>query len=295
MQAVGHLRHHEIDFVIQTTVTRANVGELEKVAQWAADSSAMAFNAYFPVQTGRGDSMSVMSPAEHEAALATLVQLHQRFLGTMLVRAKCAPHFMRHLHTAAPGSPTLGYETRCPCGLQYCRITPDGEVTPCPYNPSVAGDLRKESFGSVWKSSALFTTLRDPELSGKCGRCEYRKVCGGCRARALATEGDMLASDPSCAYQPSGDVPLVVPSQPVSYGNPRELSLTWSPAARARIERIPSFVRGVVVDRLETYAKERGLSEVTEELLTEVRRSMPVDFSKRLPFFLRRASRYPKG
>jgi hypothetical protein len=62
-------------------------------------------------------------------------------------------------------------------------------------------------------------------------------------------------------------------------------TMSWSPDARARIDRIPSFVRGVVVTRLETYARERGLHEVTVELLSEVRRAMPIDFSKRLPFF----------
>src|SRR5262249_39369118 len=148
-------------------------------------------------------------------------------------------------------TPTLGYKTRCPCGVEYCRITPDGKLTPCPYNPTAAGDLRSESFASVWQASRLFAALRNPELSGKCGRCEYRNVCGGCRARALAEQGDVLASDPACAYQPTGEAELILPPQSITYGTPRKPELAWSPRARARIERIPSFVRGVVVDRLE--------------------------------------------
>ena len=289
IEAVGHLRRREIDVVIQTTITKGNFAELESLARWAADQGAMAFNAYFTVTTGRAESLSVMTPDDHEAALAELVQLHQRYLGTMMVRAKCAPHFMRHLHTAAPSAPTLGYETRCPCGLQYCRITPDAKLTPCPYNPTVAGDLRKDSFGSIWKNSPLFSALRNPTLSGKCGRCEYRQVCGGCRARALATEGDLFASDPSCAYEPPGDAPLVEPGRPVTYGSEVKSRLAWTPEARARVEKIPSFVRGVVMDRVESYARDRGLSEVTLELMAEVRRNMPVDFSRRLPFFLRKS------
>src|SRR6185436_2697456 len=190
------------------------------------------------------------------------------------------------VHQAAPESPVLNYQTRCPCGTQYCRITPDGKLTPCPYLPAVAGDLREESFSSVWGDSELFRQIRSGKLSGKCGSCEYREMCGGCRARAYAVEGDYLASDPSCVYEPSGSAPLVQTGRAATYGAPAKRRLTWSPDAEARLARIPSFVRGVVMDRLEDYARRQGATEVTLELMREVRRAMPVDFSKRAPFFL---------
>jgi radical SAM protein with 4Fe4S-binding SPASM domain len=179
----------------------------------------------------------------------------------------------------------LNYETRCPCGTQYCRITPDGKVTPCPYLPASAGDLRQQSFADVWRDSELFQALRDGHLGGKCGRCEYRELCGGCRARAFALAGDYLAEDPSCAYQPREGAELVPRQRPVTYGDQVTPTLSWSPDAEARIGRIPSFVRGVVRERLEAYARRQGKTQVTLDLLREVRRNMPVDFSKRLPFF----------
>jgi radical SAM protein with 4Fe4S-binding SPASM domain len=218
--------------------------------------------------------------------LAELVVEHRRYQGRMLVRAKCAPHFMRHVHAAAPESPVLNYETRCPCGVQYCRITPDGKLTPCPYTPAAAGDLRRDSFQSVWGDAELFRQLRDARLGGRCGRCEYRGVCGGCRARAYAVTGDHLAEDPACSYQPTGTVPLIERARPVTYGMAVERQLRWAPEAEQRIQRIPSFVRGVVVQRLEDYARRQGAEVVTLELMQEVRRSLPIDFSKRAPFFL---------
>jgi radical SAM protein with 4Fe4S-binding SPASM domain len=193
---------------------------------------------------------------------------------------------MRHVYETDPESPVLNYETRCPCGTQYCRITPDGKLTPCPYMPEVAGDLRTRSFAEIWRSSSLFRQLREGELGGKCGACEYRAVCGGCRARAFAVTGDALAADPSCAYEPRRDAQLVEPPRAVTYGSEFRPALGWSPAARARLERIPSFVRGVVMQRLEDYARRQGASEVTIEMLAEVRNAMPIDFSKRRPFFV---------
>ena len=115
--------------------------------------------------------------------------------------------------------------------------------------------------------------------------CEYRQVCGGCRARAFATTGDVLAADPSCTYEPRPGAPVVTPQRAVTYGKEFQRALSWSPAARARLERIPSFVRGVVAQRVEQYVRGQGGQEVTVETLSQVRRAMPIDFSKRRPFF----------
>jgi hypothetical protein len=100
-------------------------------------------------------------------------------------------------------------------------------------------------------------------------------------------DGDYLAADPSCTYEPTGAAPVIERARPVTYGMPAVRALRWTPEAEARLGRIPSFVRGVVVRRLEDYARARGVSEITAELMAEVRKAMPVDFSKRAPFFLR--------
>jgi radical SAM protein with 4Fe4S-binding SPASM domain len=284
--AIARLREHRIDVVVQTTITKGNRADLARMVDWAAEQGAVAFNAYFLVATGRGARLSDLSAAEYESALTELVGHHTRYLGRMMVRAKCAPQFMRLVHRLAPDSPILNYETRCPCGTQYCRITPDGKLTPCPYVPTPAGDLRAESFAEVWREAPLFRALRGESLGGRCGRCEYRAVCGGCRARALAVHDDVLAEDPSCAYEPDEAAALVTPARAATYGAPAARTLAWSAAAEARLNRIPSFVRGVVARRLEDFARDRGLTEITADLMQEVRRAMPVDFSKRRPFFL---------
>jgi radical SAM protein with 4Fe4S-binding SPASM domain len=290
--ALERLRAHRLDFVVQTTATPDNAAEIPRLVEWAAGQRAVCFNLYFLVPTGRGAHLVDLRSERVESLLATLAEEERRHRGSMMVRAKCAPHFMRHVHQADPESPVLQYRTRCPCGIDYCRITPDGKLTPCPYMPAVAGDLRRRSFGEIWSTSELFAALRRRELSGRCGRCEYRLVCGGCRARALATSGDVLAEDPSCAYEPPAGRPLVARRR-VAYGSAPAPSLAWSPAARDRLARIPSFVRAVVVQRVEAFARSRGLAAVTPELLDEIRRAMPIDFSKRRPFFLK--GDQPKG
>ena len=283
--ALGRLRDQRLDFIVQTTVTKGNRAELGRLVEWSSGQGAVSFNLYFLVATGRGASLSDLSPADYEALLAELARYQRTYRGRMMVRAKCAPQFMRHVYEADPDSPILNYETRCPCGTQYCRITPDGKLTPCPYLPEVAGDLLARPFGEIWRAAPLFRRLREGSLGGKCGRCEYRQLCGGCRARAFALTGDVLAADPSCAYEPAGNVP-VVEQRELTYGAEFAPALAWAAAARARMDRIPSFVRGVVVKRVEDYARSRGLREVTPELLTEIRDAMPIDFSKQRPFFV---------
>jgi len=284
--ALGRLRAARLDFIVQTAVTKGNRAELDRLVAWSADEGAVSFNCYFLVTTGRGASLSDLAPADYEAVLADLALWERAYRGRMLVRAKCAPHFMRHVYQTDLGSPVLHYQTRCPCGTQYCRITPDGKLTPCPYLPEVAGDLRTQSFADIWRSAPLFRRLREGELGGKCGACEYRVLCGGCRARAFALEGDVLAADPSCVYEPTGDTALLEPAREIAYGDDFTPALVWADAARQRMERIPSFVRGVVMQRVEEWARRQGRREVTPELLAEVRSAMPIDFSKRKPFFV---------
>ena len=284
--ALARLGAARLDFIIQTTVTKGNRHELERLVAWSAEQGAVAFNCYFLVPTGRGASLTDLSPVDTEAVLADLARWQREYRGRMMVRAKCAPHFMRHVHRTDPASPILNYQTRCPCGTQYCRITPDGKVTPCPYLPEVAGDLRIQPFGDIWRSSPLFRQLREGELGGKCGACEYRALCGGCRARAFALDGDILAADPSCVYEPTGEMALIEPTRGLAYGDDFTPALVWADAARERMERIPSFVRGVVMQRVEDYARRTGHWQVTPDLLAEVRSAMPIDFSRRKPFFV---------
>jgi radical SAM protein with 4Fe4S-binding SPASM domain len=91
----------------------------------------------------------------------------------------------------------------CLAGTGVCFISHEGEIFPCGYLPALAGDLRKQSFADIWNNSAVFDALRDDDnLKGKCGCCEFRHVCMGCRARAFAATGDFLAEEPFCVYEP---------------------------------------------------------------------------------------------
>jgi len=109
-------------------------------------------------------------------------------------------------HTGHPGGHPgdMNAMTKgCLAGTGVCFISHEGEVFPCGYLPAIAGDLRKQSFAEIWNDSAVFAMLRDDDnLKGKCGCCEFRHVCMGCRARAFAATGDYLAEEPFCVYQP---------------------------------------------------------------------------------------------
>ncbi len=121
-------------------------------------------------------------------------------------------HFTAHPHgTSPPAShqpksrhPQMGAVTKgCLAGSGVCFISHRGEVFPCGYLPLKAGDLKTQSFAEVWERSELFAALRNPDnLGGKCGYCEFRMLCLGCRARAYGTTGDYLAEEPFCDYEP---------------------------------------------------------------------------------------------
>jgi radical SAM protein with 4Fe4S-binding SPASM domain len=202
----------------------------------------------------------------------------------LLIRAKCAPHFRRIIWELNPASPLLRNYAHgsCPAGKYYCRITPEGDVTPCPYMPVAAGNLRSASFADLWRSAPVFDDLREPKLGGRCGACEFSKVCGGCRCRAYATHGDYLAEDPACDYQPGahGGQVIDLPAT-MTFGLPVIEELRWEPSARERLQAIPSFARGMVVKAVEAYARGRGQTVITSALLAEVRSTWGARFRPR--------------
>ena len=105
----------------------------------------------------------------------------------------------------------------CLAGTGVCFISFQGEVYPCGYLPVIAGDLRKQSFADIWRDSVVFNQLRDTgNLKGKCGCCEFRNICMGCRARAFAASGDYLDQEPFCVYEPKTQV-VKIAEAPVSH------------------------------------------------------------------------------
>ncbi len=194
-------RANGLQVLIQTTVMDMNYDEIQKLLAFAREKGAWSFNLYFLVQTGRGQLLNDLSPERTEAMLSNLVDWQDQYR-PMLVRSKCAPQFKQIAYDRGLGGLESG---GCMAGTQYCRITPQGDVTPCPYMTVVAGNVREQSFGEIWRTSSVLQELRDPSrLLGRCGRCEFKELCGGCRCRAHAAYGDYLQEDPACRYQPTG-------------------------------------------------------------------------------------------
>lgn len=271
------LRRAGLPFIIQTTIGEHNAGELLDIARLAHRLGARVFNLYFLVPAGRGAYISDITPQGYEETLQNLIEIQGEFAGEMLVNAKCAPHYQRVLYERDPDSPFLKSFSAgaggCPAGTHYVGIRPNGDVTPCPYLPVYGGNLRETSFRQIWESSEVFTAIRARNrLGGRCGACEFAGVCGGCRARAYGATGDYMAEDPWCVYEPGvhGGERISFHGR-TTYGLESRESLPWSADARARLERVSGFVRGMLSRRVEDYARERGHGEVTVELMREVR------------------------
>ncbi|MCG8670369.1 MAG: SPASM domain-containing protein, partial [Pseudomonadales bacterium] len=256
-------RRHDMPFQLHFSVTGANAHELPDMIAFARSVGARVLNVFFLVCTGRGESMSDISPQRYEAVLGEIIEAQER-VTDLIIRARCAPHFKRVAHQRRPGSLLNRISGRegdgCIAGTRYARITPQGGVTACPYISDEAGNIRERPFLELWDRG--FQRLRAPVLHGKCGACEYRLVCGGCRARPLALGGDLMGADPVCGYQPAGGAP-VMPLRDADAG-----AVPWSPEAQRRLSRVPGFVRRLVRCRAEAYVAEIGASLVTPEHLT---------------------------
>ena len=151
--------------------------------------------------------------------------------------------------------------------------------------PHPSGNLRRQSFSAIWEGASVLNDLRNPHLGGRCGACEFSKICGGCRCRAYATYGDYLAEDPGCSYQPGqfGGEVITLPEEQ-TFGLEAPLTLQWSDAAKERLRRLPSFARGMVVKGAERYAADQGIAVITPEVLQAVRERAEARFGRTFRF-----------
>lgn len=257
--AMALLRAHSIDFQVQFTVTKENLHEILRVAELSANAGARALNIFFLVCTGRGRAITDITPNEYEATLEEIVRVAEEFSGKIIVRPRCAPHFLRVASKC--GNELSGGSSGCVAGTSYLRITADGLVTPCPYiQPDInSPSLNRFSLSEIWSTSPVFKALRNQSPEGRCNRCEWKVSCGGCRARALASSGNIMAEDPLCSYVPSE--------------NPREKQPppAWTSEALSRLEKVPQFLRPMIKTGLEKYALSKGLGEITPELMASLR------------------------
>ncbi|MFW6189139.1 MAG: radical SAM protein [Planctomycetota bacterium] len=206
MRAVEAAKSVGLDFQINTTVSRHNVDELEDILQLATDVGASVFNPFLLVPTGRARDMAdqEITPERYEETLHWLAD--QRDADRIRVRVTCAPHYQRILRQTgrAPGG---GHGGGCMGGRAFAFVSHRGVVQICGFLDVECGSVREADFDfqKIWEESPVFRAVRDRDgYGGRCGRCEFRRVCGGCRARAYAAGGDYLGEEPFCVYEPKG-------------------------------------------------------------------------------------------
>lgn len=230
IEGFQHLKRLGMSMQINTSVAKHNAAQLPQTLALALRLGADAFHLFLLVPVGCGVQIAAKQMIESEQYEQILNWLYDRTLENKIeLKATCAPHFFRVVrqrraearrrgeqlpepaahghgghHAHAMNAMTRG----CLAGTGVCFLSHKGEVYPCGYLPLEAGNLRQQSFAEVWQDSPLFASLRDLDnLKGKCGACEFRNICEGCRARAFGSTGDYLAEEPFCLYTPRGYLP----------------------------------------------------------------------------------------
>jgi heme b synthase len=212
LRGIDILKNAGLSFQINTTITKRNLTEIPNIYELALILGASALHIFLLVPTGRGEEIESeeIPPEEYERVLNWFYDMSKD--KRIQLKATCAPHYFRIMRQRAKAEgikitmETHGFEAMtkgCLGGSGFCFVSSKGDVYPCGYLPVLAGNIRQKPFKMIWKKSKVFNDLRDPGmLKGKCGECEYRAVCGGCRARAYADTGDYLDEEPYCIYVP---------------------------------------------------------------------------------------------
>jgi heme b synthase len=219
LAGIEAMRKAGLEFQINTTITKANLHQLQGIMDLAINLGAAAHHIFLLVPTGRGKEMAEQAilPGDYEK---TLNWFYETSLHCPIqLKATCAPHYYRIYHQREKergfrsegqgakeretGSPLHTMTRGCLGGVSFCFISHTGQVQPCGYLELDCGQIKEKGFEDIWNNSPILKDLRNlNNYKGKCGQCEFIKVCGGCRARAYEITGDYLAEEPFCVYEP---------------------------------------------------------------------------------------------
>ncbi len=211
MTAVRAAVEEGIPLQVNTLATAETLPDLPAIADLVDGTGAARWSLFFLVQVGRGRTLGQLSPRACEALLAWLWRRARQT--SLVVTTTEAPHYRRvalqlaRAEGAGRPEPRVGPTRRSGFGLRdgngIMFVSHTGEVQPSGFLPLTEGNVRTSSPLDVYRQSAVFRRLREPgRFGGRCGRCEYRQICGGSRARAHAASGDPFGEDPLCAYEP---------------------------------------------------------------------------------------------
>ena len=212
LRGIELLKEQGIEFQINSTVTKSNLSRFKDIFHLADRLGAAAWHIFLLVPMGRAAQIQdqVITAAEYEEVLNWFYDF--RKTTSMHLKATCAPHYYRIMRQRAreeglavtPDTFGLDAMTRgCLGGTGFCFISHTGQVQPCGYLELDCGNVRQTPFPEIWRSSRPFVQFRtQAEYEGKCGACEYHKVCGGCRARAYSLTGRHMAEEPLCTFVP---------------------------------------------------------------------------------------------
>jgi MoaA/NifB/PqqE/SkfB family radical SAM enzyme/metal-sulfur cluster biosynthetic enzyme len=212
LRIVEHARRLGLPLQLNTTVCRRTVGGLPALARQVEELGAVLWALFFLIPVGRAEAAQALGADEIEAVLAWAADLARR--APFGVKTTEAPQFHRVLAQRrdgampAPRGPRAGRAVTDGNGFVF--VDHVGAICPSGFLPLPVGNVRRDDLVTVYREDAVFAALRDPaQLGGRCGRCEYRGLCGGSRARAFALTGDPLAEDRGCAWQPAGGAPAI--------------------------------------------------------------------------------------
>lgn len=198
-----------IPLQVNTTITSANVDQIDRMAELLAELNIVMWSVFFLVPVGRASSSARLSAEQCESAFDRLWRQATR--QPFAIKTTEAPHYRRFVmqqgkqrsRNAASQFPVRHKPKAINDGKGIMFVSHTGLVHPSGFLPIVCGVYPLEGVVRIYQQSPIFRGLRDPaRLEGKCRVCEYRNVCGGSRARAYAVTGNPFAEEPDCAYTP---------------------------------------------------------------------------------------------
>ncbi len=195
LRGIDNLKTAGVPVQINTTVAAMNVSQMRMFPDFVKKLGAVAWHVFFLVPTGRGHETELATMLEYKSMLTDFLDVYNS--GGIECKATCAPQFYRMMEKSGIKPVTKG----CLAGGSFGFVSSTGDIQPCGFLDIKCGSIKNKPFSEIWQESDVLVKLRNSKLlNGKCGTCNHKNICGGCRARAYEITGDINATDPICWF-----------------------------------------------------------------------------------------------
>lgn len=195
------LKEYNIPYAIKYTLSKETIKDVRDVINLIASKGAQEFNIRRVLVAGNADKDMLISNEEYKKVIKEIIKQCKKLnINFRTGDPLLIPVFPEIFGIDIKNDDLNKIYAGCQAGDEIIYIDYKGNVGACSYIPTFADNIKEKPLDEILEKNKLFVELKQykEKLEGKCSKCDYKMICGGCRASAVALKNSLFEEDPLC-------------------------------------------------------------------------------------------------